>query len=186
MQRIAYFHGLKDACMRKSVLALFVVATAMLFFGCAKNEDFVNPVYECECGTITWQGAEYPLLLAEYIQPDDDNFLSRRYFLTADVRLEGEVEPHNLSIQLGTDSVDQVVQFIPDDEVFNFFEEVNDNDQLLPYRTYVCTNGVVNFNPAFLGGRESVSFEMILRETVDGDTVGFDIPFSGSFSVTIE
>lgn len=182
--RIHYFHALKVTGMKTGFPLLLIM---MLFLaGCAKNEDFVNPEYMCECGTITWQGEEYPLLMAEYTQPDDDNILSRRYFLTADIRLEGETEAHNLNIQLGTDSVDQVVQFIPEDEVFNYFEEVNQNDELLPVRTYTCTNGVVNFSPAFLGGTESVSFEMVLRETVNGQPVGFDISFKGNFSVEIQ
>ncbi|WP_306640028.1 hypothetical protein [Sanyastnella coralliicola] len=170
----------------KRVLFLGLLTIIIGALGCAKNEEFVNPVYMCECGSVSWQGTAYPLQLAEYVQPDEDNFLSRRYYLTADIRLEGQTQPHTLAITLGTDSVDQVVQFIPADTVFNLVEEIDQNSQLLPYRTYVCTNGVVNFNPAFLGGRESVAFEMILRETIGTDTVGFDIPFSGSFNVTIQ
>ena len=40
--------------------------------------------------------------------------------------------------------------------------------------------------PALLGGTETVAFEMLLREVVGDDTVGFEIPFSGSFSATID
>ena len=170
--------------MKKYLFALGAIA--VLAFGCAKNEDFINPVFNCECGSITWDGVNYPLQMAEWVQADTGNFLSRRYFLTADIRQDGENKPHNLSIQLDIDSIDQTVHFIPADQLYNIFEEVNENDNLLPYRQYVCTNGVIDLSPAILGGEESVAAEMLLREVVGGDTVGFDIEFSMDFTVTIE
>ena len=169
----------------KKFLLFFSLVLGLAFVGCQKSEDFVNPEFMCECGSLNWNGQEYPLLMAEYVLEGEDLFLSRRYFLTTDIRLEGESKPHNLSFQLGIDSVDQAVLYIPADTVFNLVEEVDQNDELFPYRTYTGTNGIVNVNPAILGGTESVSFQIILRETVNGDTVGFDIPFSGNFTVDI-
>jgi hypothetical protein len=170
----------------KKYLLFFSVITLLAAAGCKKSEEFVNPEFMCECGTLSWNGTEYPLLMAEYVIEGEDLFLSRRYFLTTDIRLEGEEMPHNLSFQLGIDSVDQGILYIPTDSVFNLVEEVDQNDQLFPYRTYTGINGIVNTSPAILGGTESVSFQIILRETVNGDTVGFDIPFSGSFTVNIQ
>ena len=165
---------------------LFFAITAFAFVGCKKSEDFVNPIYDCDCGTVKWNGEDYPLLMAEYVHANPEDIFSRRYYITADLRGEGDTEPHNLSVQIGIDSLGGSVFYIPENEVFNLFEEVNNGDELLPYRTYACTNGVVNVTPAILGGTESVSFQMILKETVDGQFVGFDIPVSGSFKVDIE
>ncbi|MBI1267456.1 MAG: hypothetical protein GC193_08510 [Cryomorphaceae bacterium] len=167
----------------KKVLLLLTIALAV--GSCKKTDEFVNPVFMCDCGSIKWGGVEYPLQMAEYVLGDPENFLSRKYVLTADVRTEFEVEPHNLNIQLGVDSVDQQLFYIPNPDVLNWFEEINQNDILLPYRTYTSTVGLVNITPAILGGNETVSFEMILREVVNSDTVGFDISMKGNFNVTI-
>lgn len=166
--------------------ALFFGALIVALWGCKKSEDFVNPVYMCECGELTWGGETYPLLLAEYVTLADSLPLSRRYYLTTDVRLEGEDESHNLNFTLELDSVNHPVFFVPNDTVPNLLEEVNFNDDILPYRTFTTVNGVVEVNGAPLGGTETVSMEMLLKEVVNGDTVGFEIPFTGSFSVTIE
>jgi hypothetical protein len=169
--------------MRTFILFLAIVTFA--FAGCKKSEEFTNPVYDCDCGSVKWNGENYPLLMAEYVRSNPENIFSRRYYVTADLRGEGDTEPHNLSIQIGIDSLGGSVFYIPENDVFNLFEEVNNGDELLPYRSYACTNGVINVTPAILGGTESVSFQMILRETVDGAFVGFDIPVSGSFEVDI-
>lgn len=164
---------------------LLLAATIAAVSGCKKQDEFINPVYNCECGSIKWQGVDYPFQMAEYVLGDPDDILSRKYYLTADVRTEFETEPHQLNIQLGVDTVNHTPFFIPDPDVLNWFEEINQNDALLPYRTYTSTVGLVNITPAILGGNERVSFEMIIREVVNGDTVGFEISTKGSFNVNI-
>lgn len=165
---------------------LVLAVIGVMAFGCAKNPDFVNPVFQCDCGTFTFDGVDYPLQMAEYVPANDTTDVGRRYFLTADIREGSESLPHNLSMQLEIDSVTTPIHYIPADGLFNLVEEVNENDNLLPYRTYVVTNGVINVTPAIFGGEETVSMECIIRETVAGDTVGFDIPFNSTFTVTIE
>lgn len=168
----------------RTIILTFVLIS-FVFVGCKKSENFVNPVYDCDCGAVKWDGENYPLLMAEYVRSNPENPFSRRYYITADLRGEGATEPHNLSIQIGIDSLGGSVFYIPENDIYNLLEEVNSGDELLPYRSYACTNGVVNVTPAILGGVESVTFQMIVRETVDGQFVGFDIPVSGNFKVDI-
>jgi hypothetical protein len=124
--------------------------------------------------------------MAEYVRSVPDDLFSRRYYLTADIRQEGENLPHNLNIQIGIDSLTGTSLFIPEFDVFNLFEEVNQNDELMPYRRYEATEGFVNVTAAFLGGNEPVNYQMILKEVVNGQQVGFDVSVAGEFNVTIE
>lgn len=172
--------------MRKHLqAAMFGLFAITLLFACKKTEEFVNPEFMCECGVVKWNGIDYPLLMAEVVRTNPENPFSRRYYLTADVRLEGEVEPHNLNIQISIDTIGPGAFYIPENNVVTLFEEVNQNDELLPYRAYECTNGLVNVTPAILGGEERADYQMILREVVNGELVGFDESVSGDFQVTI-
>lgn len=170
--------------MRTALFAFF--AALLVLSACKKTEPYENPVFNCNCGTIKWNNVEYPLLMAEYVRSIPDDMFSRRYYLTADIRLEGEVAPHNLNIQIGIDSVVSTSHFIPEFDVFTLFEEVNQNDELTPYRSYSATQGFVNVTAAFLGGVEKVNYQMILKEVVNGQQVGFDISVAGDFNVMIE
>jgi hypothetical protein len=135
---------------------------------------------------VRWNNVDYPLLMAEYVRSIPDDMFSRRYYLTADIRVEGETEPHNLNIQIGIDSLMGTSHFIPEFDVFTLFEEINQNDELMPYRVYQANQGFVNVAAAFLGGREEVNYQMILKEVVNGQQVGFDISVAGDFNVEIE
>lgn len=165
---------------------LVVIALSLTIVACKKTPDFVNPVYSCECGSMTWNGDEYQLALAEYINAPDTALLSRRYYATADVQLEDEFDAHNLNFTIEVDTVIKSVFFVDaDPDLIIDIEEVNFNDPLLPVRDYQTTGGVVNIAANVLGGPETVSFDLIVKETFDGIPVGFDIPFSGSFTVEI-
>lgn len=170
--------------MRK--LLIILPLAVILLFACKKSEEFVNPEFMCECGVVKWNGVDYPLLMAEYVRANPENPFSRRYYLTADIRLEGEVEPHNLNVQFTIDTVGAGPLYIPENNVVTLFEEVNQNDELMPYRSYECTNGVINMTPAILGGVERADYQMVLKEVVNGELVGFDISISGDFTVNIE
>lgn len=170
--------------MRTAVYFLALVALAVA--GCKKTDPFVNPVYQCNCGTITWDGTTYPLLMSEYVELSDDEPWSRRYYFTADIRTADEVEAHNLNIQIEVDSLITGSLFIPENNVKTLFEEVNENDELLPYRQYTAMQGVVNISPVFLAGDEEGDYQMIVKEVVNGAPVGFDISVAGDFVVTIE
>lgn len=168
-------------------ITLLFAAVALFFIaGCKKSEEFINPVYECNCGTVKWRNADYPLLMAKYVESIPGDNFSRRYYLTADIRQEGETLPHNLNIQIGIDSLTSPSFYIPENDVFTLFEEVNDNDEMTPIRTYAATTGFVNVGGAIIGGEESVNYQMVLKEVVNGQQVGFDISAAGEFEITIE
>lgn len=164
---------------------MLVVVVVTTFAACKKSDEYVNPVFMCECGGLSWQGSPYDLLMSEYVQLDDDDLLSRRYYATADVTLEGELAAHNLNYQMDIDTVTQSVFFIAADTIPFIVEEINYNDDLLPYRKFVAVDGIISIAPAILGGTESVAFDVILKEEFNGQLVGFDIPFSGSMAVEI-
>ena len=164
---------------------IIIVVAAITLFGCKKSEDFVNPVFMCECGSVNWNGTEYPLLMAEYVNPIDTNLLSRRYYVTADVTLEGELEAHNFNMTIELDTVTQQVFLLPGDDVQIFAEEVNFNDPIQTVRTFQADGGVIQVAAAVLGGTESVNFNFTMQQTFDGIPFGVPIPVSGSMIVEI-
>lgn len=172
--------------MKKYIALSFVCFLMMAFVACKKSEDFVNPVYACECGALTWEGESFPLLDASYILAAEDLPLSRKYYLTSDVRAENETETHSINVSFELDSVDHPIFYVPEDTVAVLIEEINLNNELFPYRQYISTVGVINVNGAIFGGQESVSMDLILKELVNGTPVGFDISFKGNFSVNVE
>lgn len=165
---------------------LVLVALSAILFACKKTPEFVNPVYKCECGAINWNGTEYDLLMAEYIYPVDSNLLSRRYYATADVTLEGEYDAHNLNFTIEVDTVIEAI-FFPEanPDVVITIEEVNFNDQLLPLREYSVESGIIEVQANVLGGPETVGFDFIVKETFEGIPVGFPLALSGSFVVEV-
>ncbi|NNE55400.1 MAG: hypothetical protein HKN32_05230 [Flavobacteriales bacterium] len=168
-------------------LSLALVGLSTILFACKKTPEFVNPVYKCECGTMNWNGTEFALSMAEYINVPDSALLSRRYYTTADVQLEGEFEPHNLNLTIEVDTVIKAVFFVEaDPDLIITLEEVNFNNPLLPVREYAVTSGSVEIAANVLGGPETVNFNLVAKETFDGIPVGFDIPLVGTMTVTIE
>ncbi len=166
-------------------ILLFSILT-LVMVSCKKSPEFVNPVYVCECGSMAWQGDVFELLDANYIQPDTANFLSRRYYITAEVNLEGETQAHSVNMMLEVDSVDKESFFVEDDpDLLALIEEINFNDPLDTLVQYVPIAGGIEINPAILGGTEVVSFDFILKRWQNGTLVGFNVPFSGSFKVQV-
>lgn len=159
---------------------------AIVFAGCKKSEEFVNPVHVCECGSLKWDGEEFQLLTANYVLSDTANFLSRRYYLSANVAVEGETETHNVNVILEVDSVDQSIFFVETaEDLFVRVENVNYNDPISVVRVFEPIQGQVLISPAILGGTETVSFNLILKENYNGNLVGFPVSFSGSFIVGV-
>ncbi|NQX92597.1 MAG: hypothetical protein HRT74_10825 [Flavobacteriales bacterium] len=169
----------------KKVGFLITALTLIIFASCKKSEEFVNPEYMCECGNITWQGEQFPLLAAEYTRVNDSLPLSRRYYLTADVASETETETHSVNIYFDLDSIDQPEFFINLDTVDVYIEEIDLNSDL-PFKTFTATDGIVNVNGAVLGGRETASMDLILRQTVGGAPAGLEFSFKGNFAVFVE
>lgn len=169
------------------VLALSLM-TAATFSSCQKTPDYVQPVYLCECGDVTWKGTNVQLNDANYILSDSLEALSRRYYVTANYIAEGEEKPHSVNLWIEIPSVEEGV-FNLDDNTFEFTalaHEVNQNDPILSVREFLPIEGVVTVSPAFLGGTETVGFNFIMRESYDGDLVGVQFGFSGSFTVNVE
>ncbi|MEY3398041.1 MAG: hypothetical protein RL220_635 [Bacteroidota bacterium] len=166
---------------------LAILGVSALFSGCKKTPDYVNPVYSCGCGAMSWVGTQYPLLDANYIIPIEGEALSRRYYCSADVQIEGETGTHNVNLIIEISDVSESVIYVGDDEVEMEIvaHEVNENDPILPVRTYVATDGVVQISPALLGGNEPVSFNLIVRELYDGDLVGFEKALTGNLNVLV-
>jgi hypothetical protein len=167
-----------------------ILSTTLVLSGCYESDEFVNPVALCECGSINFDGADYPLKMAEGFVFDETNVLSRRYHLVADMRSEAEVKSHapahDFTVFIEIDSINQPVYYLPQDLVPHLMQQIDHSETLNPVADYTCTNGVFTANGAVLGGTESIAFEMLLREVVDGQQVGFEIPFSGSFTSTID
>lgn len=171
-----------------STFLLFGLALTLV--ACYEATPFVNPVYNCECGSLTYNGAQLPLKMAEAIVPDSANPLSRRYHLVADLRSEVEIAEHaparDLTVFVEIDTLDQNVFYLPSDGLPNLIQEIDRSDSLLGgVRDFIVTNGVIQVTPAYFGGPEPVTFQFEMREWLDGELVGFVVPLSGSFTAEI-
>jgi hypothetical protein len=173
---------------QRAIRAIFIFAAFVIivFTGCKKSEEFINPVHNCDCGSLKWDGEEFQLLTANYIIPDTANFLSRRYYISANVGISGESDTHNINVVLEVDSVDQVNFFVETSEDLAVrVENVNYNDPITSLRLFEPVQGQVVITPAILGGTEKVSFNLVLKENYNGDLVGFPVNFSGTFYVGV-
>jgi len=78
--------------------ALFtVLASLFILTGCTKHEPFVNVEFDCECGTMSLDGRELVVRLAEGFVPSNDSPNLYRYHVVADLRTADEVAHHNAS-----------------------------------------------------------------------------------------
>ena len=50
--------------------SLLIVAMVGALAGCYKAPEFINPVYSCECGSVTFGDSLYNLKMAEAVVPD--------------------------------------------------------------------------------------------------------------------
>lgn len=174
----------------KSISAVFVLA--IIIAGCKKTPDYVSLPYVCGCGGLTWQGVGYELLDANVVRTDDTEPFSRRYYITAKVKLEGETQPHGLGAWIEIPTVeDGDYYYINQQQNLSQYiarvHEFNLNDPTDTLRTFIPLEGTVLINEAGLtGGNESGSFQMILKQLENNVPVGFPLEFSGSFTVYIE
>ena len=173
----------------------FPVLAAMAFAviavtGCYKAPDFVNPVYTCDCGSVTFQESDYALKMAEVVVPDSLEPLSRSYHIVADLRSAEEVDAHvaahDLTFHFSFPVLDDVVFYVQQDEIQHLVQVINHGDDLMPVRDFQATEGSIVINPAYSGGEESVEFNLVFRERVDDILVGLPVPFKGSFTGFIE
>jgi hypothetical protein len=186
---VSYLSRLNTTSMRLPIVLSAITCAAALAAGCYKGPEYVPPVYSCDCGSLTYQGREVPLKLAEAVVWDSLEFRSRRYHLVADLRTEDEIKAHlpahDFVVMLEFDTINRPAFYIPADGIVHQLQQINHGDELTPVRDFVCTNGVISPQPALTGGTERVSFQMLMKEVVDGTPVGFETPLTGSFKVDI-
>jgi hypothetical protein len=177
--------------MRSVVVVFFVSIFSLVFSSCKKTPEYVAAPYDCACGSLSWQGEEYPLLGTTYILTDSTNAKSRRYYITTDVSLEGEAATHGLSAWIEVDDVGNGGNFAIDaqsgeSEFVAWVDEFNPNDPTDTLRQYVPVNAVLQIGAAPVsGGIETVNFQFTLNQLEDGEPVPGDINCSGNFTVTI-
>ena len=174
----------------KLVALAALALTWSLASGCYKSPDFINPVYNCECGSIAFNGSDYALKMAEAVVPDSLEPLSRSYHIVADLRTADEVDAHvpahDITFQFSFDVLDDVVFYVQQEEVNHLVQVINQGDDLFPVRDYKATDGSIVIDPAYSGGAEEVTFNLTLREWVDSTLVGLPVAFTGSFTGNIE
>ena len=178
--------------MKKPEITFLAILLITALASCRKTPDYVPVPYACGCGGVTWQCLGLALLDAIYLLTDSTEADSRRYYITADVNIEGEFGTHGLNTIIEIPDIDGGGTFYIDEEDNEFefaalIEEFNVNDPLDSLREFIPIEGLVQVIPApITGGTETVSFQMVLNEIEDGVPVGNDINYSGSFTVYIE
>ncbi len=77
----------------------FAALVILILSGCTKYNDFEGEVYDCDCGSMVWDGRDVTLRLAEVVSLDDS---AVRYHIVADVRtqaeLDAQIDPRDVSI----------------------------------------------------------------------------------------
>ena len=183
--------GTHISTMRNLLIVCGIALGSSLLFSCKKTPDYVAVPYDCACGSLSWQGEEYPLLGTTYILTDSTNNRSRRYYITTDVSLEGETATHGLSAWIEIPNIGNGGNFSIDaqsgeSEFQAWVDELNPNDPTDTLRQYVPVNAVVQVGAApVTGGVETVNFQFTLNQLEEGAPVPGDINCSGSFTVTI-
>lgn len=176
--------------MKNRIYFLALLASVMLVWSCRKTPDYEPNPFQCKCGNLEWQGKSYDLLGANYILSDSTVSDSRRYYITADVAIEGETGTHSLSMWIEVDSLDGGGQFVIDpngeDEFKAWVDEFNLNDPISELRQYIPVNAVISVAQApSSGGDETVFFQLTLNELLNGNPIEGDINCSGEFTVYI-
>lgn len=169
--------------------SLLIVALVGALAGCYKAPEFINPVYSCECGSVTFGDSLYNLKMAEVVVPDSLEPLSRSYHIVADLRTPDEVDAHvpahDLTFHFSF-PVLETVTYLEQEDVQHLVQVINHGDDIFPIRNYKATDGSIVITPAYSGGDETVEFSLSIRESVDSILVGVPIAFSGSFTGFID
>lgn len=166
---------------------VLVLGISSFLLSCKKTEEYIPEPYKCDCGQMTWQGSTYDLLDANYVRLIEEEELSRRYYITAEVKSNQESKPHSVNFYIEIPDVTTSIFDLTEDDI-EFAakaEQVNQNDPLLPLRTFEAQSGRVVVSPAFLGGTENIQFSVILQETFNGSNVGGPVSISGNFKVEV-
>ncbi len=173
--------------MKLRLFLSLIVFSAVIFSGCKKTPEYVAEPYACKCGSFNWRGNSYDLLDANYILSDSLVDMSRRYYITGDVKEEGQAEPHSVNFIIEIPDVTTAIFDLTEDEAEFEAEaqQVNQNDDLIPVKYYRAVSGRVTVAPAFFGGSEQVRYSVFLQEVFNGTDVGSPFPFTGDFTVEV-
>ena len=174
--------------MKRISSLLLPAATAVLLAACSTSEDYLPPAYTCDCGTLVLDGDSLTVLGAEFVYlPGEDSLFTRRYFVTADAKTDGELKEHAVSLTLDVPNVQSGAIFYPDSGVFTQVDETNFNVAFDTTQTFRITNGVASVMAAPLtGGEETVNIDFLIRREQDGELVGFERTLKGDFTVDIQ
>lgn len=170
--------------MPKNSLFLFALfAIVAVLCGCEKDTEPEDTSYKCQCGSFSWQGANFQLNDASRILWDDTLFTSREYYATAELRGGNQFLPANsLNLEMSFEDISQLTFFAEVDTFDVVLQEVNYGDPLDVVREFAPVEGSVTINPAPIGSAESVNFTFNLRQVVNGQFVGLPVPFSGTLT----
>ena len=173
--------------MQRFTSLILPAIAAVLLTACSASEDYMPPVYSCDCGTLVLDGDSLQVLGAEFVYlQQEDSLFSRRYFVTADAQAEGESEEHGVSLILDVPNVQQGAVFYPADGVFTQIDETNFNVAFDTTQTFRITNGVASIMAAPLtGGEETVTLDFLIRREQNGELVGFERTLKGNFKLEI-
>ena len=173
--------------MKRFSSLLVPAALAILLASCSTSEDYLPPAYTCDCGTLELDGESMEVLGAEFVYlPGEDSLFTRRYFVTADARTDGELQEHAVSLTLDVPNVQSGAIFYPAGGVFTQVDETNFNVAFDTTQTYRITNGVASVLAAPLtGGEETVNIDFLIRREQDGELVGFERTLKGEFTVVV-
>ncbi len=174
-----------------SIAAFAALAiTWSLATGCYKSPEFINPVYDCACGSIGFNDSDYNLKMAEAVVPDSLEPLSRSYHIVADLRTADEIDAHlpahDLTFRFSFDVLDDEVYYVQQEEIEHLVQIINQGDDIFGVRDFKATDGSIVIDRALSGGPETVEFNLTLREWVDSTLVGLPVGFTGSFTSNIE
>ena len=173
--------------MQRFTSLILPAIAAVLLTACSASEDYMPPVYSCDCGTLVLDGDSLQVLGAEFVYlQQEDSLFSRRYFVTADAQAAGESEEHGVSLILDVPNVQQGAVFYPADGVFTQIDETNFNVAFDTTQTFRITNGVASIMAAPLtGGEETVTLDFLIRREQNGELVGFERTLKGNFKLEI-
>lgn len=168
---------------------LFALAVMILLVAqsCQKNEEYVPEPYTCNCGSVRWGGITYPLLDANYVLVDTNEFFTRRYYITANTTAENSTVKESVSLIFEFPTVTfPIFTYSPEAPEFACKVYVrNDGDSFFENREFVPIAGEVLIDPALAGGSEKVVFDLSVREILDEDTIGLPQSIKGSFNVFV-
>ena len=174
----------------KFIAVAAVIASGIFATGCYKSPEFINPVYDCDCGSMVFVDSTYALKMAEIVVPDSLEPLSRSYHIVADLRTAEEIDAHvparDLTFSLSFDVCDDNVYYVQQVEVEHLVQLIDQGDDIYPVRNFKATDGYIEIDRQFGSGPEPVVLDLVVREWVDSSFVGSTIKFTSEFTGIID